>query len=170
MKTVISFLSIAVVLVLYSFSSIKSTPAKVIKLTYRGYDIQKEFDTLYSHQQIYSISTGDTAYIGFVEQALAICHSTNGDSNMVQNVLSSMYLNHFTGNYDCVTSTVFTLPGGTITANGIFVLVPGDTIAPNHDFPITGGTGMYRHIYGTYTRKYVNGVYNVELEYRKLPE
>jgi len=146
------------------------TQRQIIEYTYTNSDIQKQFDTLYSYRQIYSISTHDTVSLGFVEQALAECHNSNGDTNTVQNVLSSMYLNHFSGNYDCVTSTVFTLPGGTITANGIFTMLPGDTIAPDHDFPITGGSGGYRHIYGTYTRQYENGVYHVKLEYYKLPE
>jgi len=165
MKTIFIMLAGTAVL-LYSCNSSPSQ-RQVIEYSYTTADIQKQFDTLYNYKQVYSISARDTASLGFVEQALAICHSSSGDTSTV---LSSMYLNHFSGNYDCVTNTVFTLPGGTVTANGIFTMPPGDTIAPNHDFPITGGSGRYRHIYGTYTRQYVNGVYHVKLEYYKLPE
>jgi hypothetical protein len=153
------------------YCSCTGRPQKqVIEFTYTASDIQKQFDTLYNYQRVYSISAHDTASLGFVEQALAECHSRSGDTNTVQNVLSSMYLNHFSGNYDCVTSTVFTLPDGTVSANGIFTMPPGTSIAPDHDFPITGGSGKYRHIYGTYTRRYENGTYYVKLVYYKLPE
>jgi len=140
-----------------------STPY-VISLHYQGSDIQKQFDTLYRKQMA---SPG--IYKGFTEQALAICHDsvTNKDT-ITQDVFSSMYLNAFTNRYDCVTSTTFRFADGTICATGVFNLTPGDTIAPNHDFPITGGSAAYRNIYGTYTRKYVNGTYHVELRYHKL--
>lgn len=140
-------------------------PPTVISLTYTQNDIQKQFDTLYDHQQ-----TKPGVYKGITEQALAICHdSTNSATTSVQNVFSSMYLNQHSGNYDCVTTTVFQFLGGTITATGVFKLTPGDTIAPDHDFPITGGAGLYTNVYGTYTRRYSDGVYRVKLQFYKLP-
>ena len=132
-------------------------PASVITLAYEQADIQLQFDTLYNHQQT------DSVYNGFIEQALAFCN----DSTVTQHVFSSMYFNRRTRVYDCLTTTVFRLKDGTITATGIFSLTPGDTIAPDHDFPITGGSATYRNITGTYTRKYRDGVYHVELSYHK---
>jgi len=136
------------------------SPPVVISLNYQQSDIQKQFDTLYNYQQA---SPG--VYKGFIEQALAICHGSGKDS-ATQDVFSSMYLNLGSGQYDCVTTTVFQFPDGSITATGVFNLTPGDTIAPDHDFPITGGAAAYRNITGTYTRKYRNGVYHVELRYQ----
>ena len=134
-----------------------------IALTYQQTDIQKQFDTLYNYQLADS-----GVYKGLIEQALAICHDSTGKGGTItQDVFSSMYLNLSSGRYDCVTTTVFQLPDGTISATGVFNLTPGDTIAPNHDFPITGGSGAYRHVFGTYTRKYENGVYRVALRYYK---
>ncbi|OCX53742.1 hypothetical protein BEL04_05490 [Mucilaginibacter sp. PPCGB 2223] len=136
----------------------------VISLSYQNSDIRKQFDTLYSKQQA---SPG--IYKGFTEQALAICHdSTPRKDTITQDVFSSMYLNPFTNRYDCVTTTTFRFADGTICAMGVFNLTPGDTIAPDHDFPITGGSATYRNIYGTYTRKYINGIYHVGLRYYKL--
>ncbi|KAA2243552.1 hypothetical protein F0L74_13755 [Chitinophaga agrisoli] len=134
----------------------------LISLNYTHHDIQLQFDTLYNHQQ-----TQAGVYNGLLEQALANCHSdkTPADTMAVQDVSSSMYLNFTTGQYDCVTTTTFKFSDGIITAAGVFNLTPGDTIAPDHDFPITGGSGAYQHIYGTYTRKYEDGVYRVELRY-----
>lgn len=135
----------------------------VILLTYTGHDIQKQFDTLYNYQQ-----TKPGVYNGLIEQALAGCHrDTASTDTIVQDVVSSMYLNKHSGVYDCVTTTTFRFHDGTISATGVFNLTPGDTIAPNHNFPITGGSAAYRDIYGTYTRKYKNGVYHVELRYYK---
>lgn len=143
----------------------EGTPSTVISLTYTQNDIQKQFDTLYDHQQ-----TAAGVYKGITEQALAICHdSANATVTSLQNVFSSMYLNQQSGNYDCVTTTVFQFREGSITATGVFKLTPGDTIAPDHDFPITGGAGIYTNVYGTYTRKYSNGVYRVKLQFYKLP-
>ncbi len=135
----------------------RSGPALLV-LDYTRHDIQLQFDTLYNHQQ-----TKPGIYNGLLEQALAFGHF--GGDTVVQDVFSSMYLNFTTGVYDCVTTTTFTFPDGIITAAGVFNLTPGDTIAPDHDFPITGGSGAYQHIYGTYTRKYQDGVYRVELRY-----
>ncbi|TWI88803.1 hypothetical protein LX66_2889 [Chitinophaga japonensis] len=137
------------------------TAPVTVSLSYRQTDIQQQFDTLFNHQQ-----TAAGVYKGFIEQALAICHGDTG--TVTQDVLSSMYLNRHTGRYDCVTTTVFQFPDGTIAANGLFNLTPGDTIAPDHDFPITGGSGAYHDIAGTYTRRYREGVYHVELRYYKL--
>jgi len=137
----------------------RHSDATVISLNYRQSDIQKQFDTLYSYQQA---SPG--VYKGFIEQALAVCHG-RGKDTATQDVFSSMYLNLRSGQYDCVTTTVFQFPDGSITATGVFNLTPGDTIAPDHDFPITGGAAAYRNITGTYTRKYRDGVYHVELRY-----
>jgi hypothetical protein len=78
-----------------------------------------------------------------------------------------MYLDTTSGVYDCVTNTTFRFPGGSIAAAGVFNLTPGDTIAPDHDFPIIGGSGVYRNSYGTYTRRYENGVYHVKLQIYK---
>lgn len=141
-----------------------SKPA-IITLSYGQADIQKSFDTLFDNQQA---SPG--IYKGMIEQALAICPGTAAHKDTItQDVLSSMYLNHYTGAYDCVTTTTFCFKDGNISAMGLFHLTPGDTIAPNHDFPITGGSGAYRNIYGTYTRTYKEGVYHVALRYYKLP-
>ncbi|MFA6059506.1 MAG: hypothetical protein WC756_14965 [Taibaiella sp.] len=136
----------------------------VVTFNYRQNDIQKSFDTLYHHQQ-----TSSGLYMGFIEQALAICPGTTTHKDTItQDVLSSMYLNLYTGNYDCVTTTTFCFEDGNISATGMFHLTPGDTIAPDHDFPITGGSGAYHNIYGTYTRKYKDGIYHIELRYDKL--
>jgi hypothetical protein len=134
---------------------------ETITLSYVQNDIQKQFDTLYANQQA---QTG--VYSGFTEQALAACHNAAApDQQVTQDVYSSMYLNLKSGNYDCVTTTTFQFPDGSIVASGIFNLVPGAAIAPDHDFPITGGSGAYRNIYGTYTRKYRDSTYHVELRY-----
>lgn len=134
---------------------------ELITLSYSQSDIQKEFDTLYNRQQ-----TEAGVYSGFVEQALAVCHRAGTpDQQITQDVYSSMYLNLRSGNYDCVTTTTFQFPDGSIVAAGVFNLVPGATIAPDHDFPIIGGSAAYRNVYGTYTRKYRDSVYHVELRY-----
>jgi hypothetical protein len=133
-----------------------------ILLTYNQQDIQKSFDTLYNYQK------NDSGwYCGLSEQALAICHEKRGKDPVTQDVFSSMYLNNTTGEYDCVTTTTFQFPDGSIVASGIFNLVPGSQIAPDHDFPVTGGSGKYRNTYGTYTRHYLNGVYHVKLQLHK---
>jgi hypothetical protein len=139
----------------------KNPELSTVKLTYAA--IQKQFDTLYNHQQADS-----GVYKGLIEQALAIClDSTGSKDTITQDVFSSMYLNLYSGVYDCVTTTTFKFPDGTISAAGVFNLTPGDTIAPDHDFPVTGGSGAYQHVLGTYTRKYRDGVYHVELRYYK---
>ena len=136
----------------------------VISLQYTQSDIQKQFDTLYNNQQ-----TDTGLYNGFLEQALALCHDSIDEKKPItQDVFSSMYLNFGTKQYDCVTTTVFSFPDGTISANGIFQLEPNATIAPNHDFPIIGGSKAYKNITGTYTRVYKNGVYYVTLRFRSL--
>lgn len=131
--------------------------SRTLKLTYRQHDIQKQFDTLYNGQQ-----TSAGFYKGFLEQALATCHHEK-DSAVRQDVLSSMYLDTSTNRYNCITSTVFSFPEGTVTASGVFSMTPGDTIAPDHDFPVTGGSAGYAGVSGRYTRKYEGGVYYVEL-------
>ncbi len=142
----------------------KVSNVTVISLSYHQKDIQKELDTLYNYQK-----NRRGAYKGIIEQALAVCHRDEDLADTVtQDVFSSMYLNHRTGQYDCVTTTTFKFHDGSISAAGIFNLIPGDTIAPNHDFPISGGSAAYRNIYGTYTRTYQNGIYHVELRYFKL--
>lgn len=150
-----------------------TTPEKetVIKLHYVQADIQKAFDTLYDNQQAKVFVQGDSiiTYSGYLEQALAHCHTEKDTGPVTQDVLSSMNLNLQTGSYDCITNTTFQFPGGTITANGIFNMVPGTTIAPDHDFPITGGSGVYKNIYGTYTRHYADSVYQVTLTFKNLP-
>ncbi|WP_448702685.1 hypothetical protein ACFGVR_10065 [Mucilaginibacter sp. AW1-3] len=149
---------------LLSACSHRETNPTVISLTYTGNDIQKQFDTLYNYQQV-----KPGVYSGLIEQALAGCHrDTTSTDTIVQDVFSSMYLNKKAGVYDCITNTTFRFHDGTITAAGVFNLTPGDTIAPNHNFPIIGGSAAYRDIYGTYTRQYKNGVYHVELKYYKL--
>lgn len=141
-----------------------SNKETVISLQYTQSDIQKQFDTLYHNQQ-----TDTGLYNGFLEQALAVCHdSAHAKETITQDVFSSIYLNFGTKQYDCVTTTVFSFPDGTITANGIFQLEPNATIAPNHDFPITGGSKAYKNITGTYTRVYENGVYRVTLRFHSL--
>ncbi|SHN36611.1 hypothetical protein [Chitinophaga sp. CF418] len=155
--------------ILLAFSACKqhkdSNPA-VIELTYQQADIQKQFDTLYNHQQADS-----GVYSGLIEQALAICHDSTGKGGAItQDVFSSMYYNLHSRRYDCVTTTVFQLPDGSISAIGLFNLTPGDTIAPDHDFPVTGGSGAYHDISGTYTRKYRDGVYHVRLSYYKTEQ
>jgi hypothetical protein len=163
MKTVF-----AIVVLLVAFTACNSQRGRKpveISLTYRqnNGDIQKSFDTLYDNQQVKS-----GIYLGFMEQALAHCHYRNhSKKTAIQDVVSSMYFNKRAGVYDCVTTTTFRFPDGTITATGVFNLVPGSTIAPDHDFPITGGTGRYRNTYGTYTRNYSKGVYHVKLFFYK---
>lgn len=151
MKTI--FISFAAIL----FISACGVPHNetVISLTYQQKDIQKQFDTLYNYQQTNGV------YNGFIEQALAVCD----DTTVTQDVFSSMYYNRNTGVYDCLTTTVFKFSDGTMTATGLFNLTPGDTIAPDHDFPVTGGSAVYSGVSGTYTRRYENGVYYVELRY-----
>lgn len=140
----------------------KKTSHHVIYLSYVQANIQKNFDTLY-HKQ-----TDSGIYIGLLEQAYATCHdSANATAIITQDVLSSMYLNRSTHQYDCVTTTTFQFADGTIAANGVFNLVPGSSIAPDHDFPITGGSGAYAHIHGTYTRQYRDSVYRVVLTYEE---
>jgi hypothetical protein len=135
----------------------------VIRLTYKQGDIQKAFDTLYNYRQ-----QSPGVYNGFIEQALATCHDAAAPNKAItQDVFSSMYLDTTSGVYDCVTNTTFRFPGGTIAAAGVFNLTPGSTIAPDHDFPIIGGSGAYKNTYGTYTRKYRNGVYHVKLQIYK---
>lgn len=140
----------------------------VIRLQYRQSDIQRQFDTLYRHQQT-MLTDSSLAFNGLLEQAWAQCHDSSRTDSITQDVLSSMYLINSTGVYDCVTNTVFHFPGGTVCASGVFNLVPGSGIAPDHDFPITGGSGSFRNIYGTYTRHYeaADSTYYVTLGYRK---
>lgn len=134
-----------------------------ISLRYTQPEIQKAFDTLYNNQQ-----SAPGVYAGLIEQALAHCHDHNNPENSItQDVFSSMYLNDSTHVYDCVTTTTFRFPDGTISATGVFNLTPGDSIAPDHNFPITGGSGKYRTSYGTYTRNYSNGIYHVKLRIYK---
>ncbi|MVT09306.1 hypothetical protein [Chitinophaga tropicalis] len=151
-------------IILSACGQLENSNSTVISLSYEQTDIQKQFDTLYNYQQ-----TSMGAYKGFIEQALAICHGDKTDT-ITQDVFSSMYLNQQTGRYDCITTTVFQFPNGTISATGIFKLTPGDTIAPDHNFPITGGSGVFKDIKGTYTREYRNGVYHVELKYNILQQ
>lgn len=157
---------ICAVLALAACQQHKAANPAVIELTYQQSDIQKQFDTLYNYQQADS-----GVYNGLIEQALAICHDSTGRRDTItQDVFSSMYYNLRSKRYDCTTTTVFQLPDGSISAIGLFNLMPGDTIAPDHDFPITGGAGAYHDIGGTYTRKYRDGVYHVTLRYYKTEE
>lgn len=156
----IYFILPAALLAMVACNTGKAPADTLIHLNYTQPDIQNQMDTLYDHQQ-----TSAGVYNGLAEQALAVCH---GADTATQDVFSSMYLNRRTGVYDCVTTTVFRFRNGTITATGVFNLTPGDTIAPDHNFPITGGSGAYNDISGTYTRHYSNGVYHVELRYFKL--
>ncbi len=153
-----SFLVICTILILSACQQRKG--AAIIMLSYQGSEIRKQFDTLYNYQQADS-----GVYKGLLEQALAISIDSLSGDTITQDVFSSMYLNAFTGRYDCVTTTVFRLPHGSISAAGVFILTPGDTIAPDHDFPITGGSGAYRDVFGRYTRKYRHGIYEVALRY-----
>ncbi|SFD88183.1 hypothetical protein SAMN05518672_103670 [Chitinophaga sp. CF118] len=154
-------------MLLFSASSqLKQAKPTIISLNYQQKDIQLQFDTLFNHQQ-----TDSGVYKGFIEQALANCHrKTDSTSTITQDVFSSMYLNFTSGQYDCVTTTVFKFPDGTISATGVLSRPPGDTIAPDHDFPITDGSAAYKNISGTYTRKYKDGAYYVELQYYKLEQ
>lgn len=158
---------------LASCTGTPGTQETLIRLQYQQRNIQKQFDTLYGKQQSSFISGSDTvtAYNGLLEQAFAMCQDSSSTDTIIQDVLSSMYFNTKTGLYDCVTSTVFHFPAGSITANGVFFMAPGTDIAPDHDFPITGGSGSYRNIYGTYTRQYraADSTYHVTLRYRPLP-
>jgi hypothetical protein len=151
-------------LLLPACSSPAASVPQVINISYTNNNIQKQFDTLYNNQAV--PGKGSSAiYKGFIEQASAICYDSADNRVGMQDVVSSMYLDTVTKKYNCVTTTVFRLKDGDITALGLFKLVPGDTIAPNHNFPITGGTGIYANSYGTYTRQYINGVYRVQLKY-----
>jgi hypothetical protein len=152
----------SLILLIVSCNQRNDPKPTTIALTYEQGDIQKAFDTLYNYQQF-----EPGIYFGVIEQALASCHRESSKGPVTQDVFSSMYLDTTTKVYDCVTTTTFRFPNGTIAASGVFNLVPGATIAPNHDFPITGGSGRYANIYGTYTRKYVNGVYYVKLRFYK---
>lgn len=156
----IYFILPAALLVLAACNTGNTSADKVIRLSYTEPYIQKQMDTLFDQQQ-----ATPGVYKGLTEQALAMCQ---GADTATQDVFSSMCLNHWTSVYDCVTTTVFRFGNGTIAATGVFNLTPGDTIAPDHDFPITGGSGAYKDISGTYTRHYRNGVYHVELRYFKL--
>lgn len=157
-----TILIICIALLTFSACQQHTAPTlTTIQLFYRQTDIQNQFDTLYDHQQADS-----GVYKGLIEQALATCHDSTGQTgNITQDVFSSMYYNLLSKRYDCTTTTVFQLPDGTISAIGLFNLTPGDTIAPDHDFPITGGSGTYHHVSGTYTRKYREGIYHVVLSY-----
>lgn len=151
------------ILLLCACSQPRHPEPVVIRLYYTQHDIQKDFDTLYHNRQ-----QSPGLYSGFIEQALASCHRDSALADTVtQDVLSSMYLDTGSNQYDCVTTTTFRFKDGSIAATGVFNLKPGDTIAPDHDFPITGGSAAYRNIYGTYTRTYRNGIYHVELRYVK---
>jgi len=137
-------------------------PGPVLRsFRYSQAEIRRNFDTLYNYRQ-----TASGFYQGFLEQALAPCHEPGKESLPVtQDVFSSMYLNELTNQYDCLTHTVFRLPDGNIMATGIFEMTPGASVAPDHDFPITGGSGAYAGIQGTYTRKYKDGIYHIQLRY-----
>jgi hypothetical protein len=101
-----------------------------------------------------------------MEQALAYCYDSNNKQVATQDVFSSMYLDHKTRQYDCITNTTFHFADGDIISSGIFHLIPGnDSLPPDHDFPIVGGTGIYSNIYGTYTRKYFDTIFHVQLKY-----
>lgn len=103
---------------------------------------------------------------GIIEQASATCFDSFSHNKIcMQDVLSSMYIDTAHQLYNCVTTTVFHLQGGDITAVGMFKLPLGDTIPPDHNFPVVGGSGKYANIYGTYTRHYNNGVYSVHIKY-----
>ena len=157
--------TLMVAAILFCFAACRQTMDQkpvVIALTYQQTDIQRQFDTLFNYQQ-----SMPNVYTGMMEQALANCHDRNPADSITQDVLSSMYLNNTTHVYDCVTTTVFSFADGTITAMGVFNMIPGSNIAPDHNFPITGGSGAYEHVYGTYTRKYRDSVYHVELKYFK---
>lgn len=159
-------ISLFFLLILVAACAQRKVQPVTLSFSYQQPAIQKQFDTLYNNQQ-----TASGLYKGFLEQALAVCQSnTPGKDSITQDVFSSMYLNLNSGKYDCVTTTVFNFPDGTIAAMGLFQLMPGDTIAPDHDFPITGGSGAYSNIYGSYTRQYRNGTYHVSLQYRKRDE
>lgn len=164
MKTILVICTI--LLALAACVQQKNSSPTVIELTYQQTDIQNQFDTLYNHQQADS-----GVYSGLIEQALATCHDSTGKGGAItQDVFSSMYYNLRSKRYDCTTTTVFQFPDGAISAMGSFNLMPGDTIAPDHDFPVTGGSGAYHHISGTYTRKYRDGVYHVRLSYYKTEQ
>src|SRR5688572_13341225 len=84
----------------------------VISLTYEQTDIQKAFDTLYNYQQADS-----GIYSGLIEQALANCHEESSKGPITQDVFSSMYLDTTTNVYDCVTTTTFRFPDGSLVAS-----------------------------------------------------
>jgi hypothetical protein len=156
------FFPFGFLLLLTACSEHKPEPT-VIHLTYEQADIQKAFDTLYNYRQ-----QSPGIYDGFVEQALANCHDASAPKKAItQDVFSSFYLDTTSGVYDCVTTTTFRFPEGTIAATGVFNLTPGDTIAPDHDFPIIGGSAAFKNVYGTYTRSYRNGIYHVKLRIYK---
>lgn len=112
------------------------------------------------------VLNGQAISPGIIEQASANCFdSATRNQTCIQDVLSSMYLDTTHKLYNSVTTTVFHLPGGDITAVGMFKLPLGDTIPPDHDFPIVGGSGIYANIYGTYTRHYRDSIYYVRLQY-----
>jgi hypothetical protein len=143
-----------------------NTPTTVY-LTYTNHNISKELDSMNSNRPI-TLKSGMMLSMGIVEQASANCFdSATHAQTCVQDVLSSMYLDTAKQVYNCVTTTVFHLPGGDITAIGMFKLPLGDTIPPDHDFPIVGGSGVYANIYGTYTRHYRDTVYHVVLRYMR---
>ncbi len=138
--------------------------ARILTLTYSNQNISKQLDSTSNNQPV--TINGQPLSAGIIEQASATCYdSATRNKTCMQDVLSSMYLDTSAKLYNCVTTTVFHLPGGDITAIGMFKLPLGDTIPPDHNFPIVGGSGVYANIYGTYTRHYRDTIYQVRLKY-----
>jgi len=135
-----------------------------IHLIYTNHDISKQLDSMNSKTPV--TVHGIALSAGIIEQASANCtDSATGSKNCIQDVLSSMYIATAHKLYNCITTTVFHLLGGDITAVGMFKLPLCDIIPPNHDFLIVGGSGVYANIYGTYRRHYINTIYHIELNY-----
>lgn len=153
-----------IIILLAFFVTACTNNASIIHLTYTGADISKQLDSITTTKPV--TLKGMAVSQGIIEQASATCFdSASHNKSCMQDVLSSMYIDTTHKLYNCVTTTVFHLPGGDITAIGMFKLPLGDNTPPNNDFPIVGGSGIYTNIYGTYTRHYTDSVYHVTLRY-----
>ncbi len=174
MKTSLQFIiALACISLFCSCAPSNSSNPKTINLKYwpnslKRHDIDVSFDTLHNgNDTIRYKHNGSRVYSnGYLEQALAYCYDSANKETATQDVFSSMYMNPESNLYDCITNTTFHFVDGDIIASGIFHLVPGnDSLPPDHDFPIIGGSGSYANIYGTYTRRYRDTVFYVQLKY-----
>lgn len=153
-----------IIMLLTFFATACTHNPRVIHLTYNNADISKQLDSITTAKPV--LVSGQLVSTGIIEQASATCFdSASHNKSCIQDVLSSMYIDTTHKLYNCVTTTVFHLPGGDITATGMFKLPLDDNTPPDSDFAIVGGSGVYANIYGTYTRQYRDSVYHVTLKY-----